>query len=134
MARGGRVELFLEHPLVHGTDGELRAPEDFRLDAPGVAERVVGDDATCAPADLLRAERDDLLPVLDGLLDRRQADAIDRELSGLHPLRHADTVRIVHGDDRGDVVVVVQPFHLLVDAERGLLELLHLAVVVVLRD
>ena len=43
-------------------------------------------------------------------------------------------VQIVDGDERRDVVVVVQPFHLLVDAERALLELLDLVVVVVLGD
>src|SRR4029453_17580846 len=38
---------------------------------------------------LFRRERADLPAVLDCLLNRREADAVDDELAGLHPFGHA---------------------------------------------
>src|SRR6266850_3365620 len=57
MPLGRGVQLFLEHPLVDGADGELGSAEDLRLDPPGVGEGVVGDDAAGPAADLLGSER-----------------------------------------------------------------------------
>ena len=58
VARGRGVHLLLEHPLVDRADGVLRAAEDLRAGALGLAERELGDRVADAALDPLRAERD----------------------------------------------------------------------------
>ena len=90
MARGGGVELLLEHPLVDGGDGPLGPAVDARLAAHalGGAEGVLGDRAAGGARDLLGPER---LLVVGALL-------------ALAPLLGAVGVLDGHADDRDRVV------------------------------
>ena len=56
VARGRRVHLLLEHPLVDRADRVLRAAEDLRAGALRLAERELGDSAADSALDALGAE------------------------------------------------------------------------------
>ena len=129
VARRGRVHLLLEHPLVDRADRVLRAAEDLRAGALGLAERELGDRAADAALDPLGAERDlvvalALAPLLRavGVADRhahdrdRRVDAAERDdardapagaddhlaadLLAEDPVRRADVVAALGRDRR----------------------------------
>ena len=130
MALRGGVHLLLQHPLVRRADRVLRAAEDLRAGALGLAERELGDGAADAPLDPLRPERDlvvalALAPLLRavGVADRhahdrdRRVHAAERhdagdpppgaddhlaaDLLAEDPVRRADVVAPLGRDRRG---------------------------------
>ena len=96
MARGGRVHLLLQHPLVDRADGVLRAAEDLRAHPLGLAEGELGDRAADPPLDPLGAEGDLVVALaLAPLL--RAVRVADR-----HPHDRDRRVDAAERDDAGD--------------------------------
>src|SRR5258708_21631042 len=98
MTRRGSVERLFEPALVHGADGELGAAEPLRLDALGVVEGVLGDDAAGPAADLLGPVRP-LVQLLALAPFLRALGVLDR-----HPDHRDGGVDAGHGPDARDAL------------------------------